>query len=708
MASIDVAMSGTDDYDIPPRKKPKTGELPLSSAQRASIDTLLHTFKKRGEFDSVRKKAFQQYNESASRGMFEASLRNFTTNEIEREPVKYLKPDRRIAAPLLEGAAARGEVYAKVERDVDAYIEEYLAGAENALRELRRQEIGDETLELETERGSKSEETYAAEADQRRKARAKKFADDEKGRKRKEASEKKKKELEGLMKKQEELKAETEKLQREQKRRAERDAWKNAEKEKERERIRKFNEERDRLQKELAEKEAAKESDRLKRQRERDEREAKRLEEEALDLLLREGKQMAEKSRRPELERSESMEPPPRLMQRTSAPRDKLSRVEMRSQGLMPTSLTLRKGDRPAPSAASPTAPTPAPGSGRDDTRPRSRTRRDLSPDRDDRRSSFRDRDRPQRTGLYRDISAEREAWKARQRPERGERGGGGGEEDLATPSDADVIRARLRDVVIGIGLVRVRQHADIARQSGEEEGGVAVHRVSTDTYLAVPVEQAQALERGEVAKMKAMFARVSVTVTAIEIEMSEIATAGIGKGETAMGETVKEEIETVGTVRGGTEKAGIAKEEIVEAETATETVIEIGSRTPDAEPATTTVRSRRRSIGARTDDGDKSVRRRERSRSRDRDRNRGDRDRRDRSRDRDVGRDGGRDKDRRERSRDRPRDQAREKEKDRPSEEKPKPNNVAAEMEVEKEELKDVEVDVAMEEVQAGEGATA
>ena len=164
MAS-DVAMSGTGDYDLPPRKKPKISELPLSSAQRASIDGMLHTFKKKGEFDALRKKAFQQYNESAQRGMFEASLRDFTGKEIDRDPLKYLKPDRRIAAPLLEGAAARSGMYGKVEEVVDGFIEQYIANAEQALRDIRRLEVGGDAADEEAHRGGKSEAAYAAEAD---------------------------------------------------------------------------------------------------------------------------------------------------------------------------------------------------------------------------------------------------------------------------------------------------------------------------------------------------------------------------------------------------------------------------------------------------------------------------------------------------------------------------------------------------------------
>ncbi|KAK4963502.1 hypothetical protein LTR10_001131 [Elasticomyces elasticus] len=421
-------MASTTDvaaFELPARKKPKISALPLSSAQRSSIDALLHTFKKKGEFDNLRKKTFQQYNESAQRGRFEASLRTFSSNEIERDPVKYLKPDRRMGAPLLEGAAARGGVYDGVEGDIGGYIDQYLVVAERALRDLRRQEIGDEAAEEEEARGAKTEDAYAAEAEHRREERAKKFADGEKLRKRQEAQARKKGELEALRKKQKELVEETERLTREQARRAEREAWKVAEKQKERDRIQKFNEEREKLRKETEERERIAREAAEKKARERAEREQKRLEEEALDLLLREGKAMAEKGKRPELERSESMEPPPRLAdRRPTGPRgSRAAGDEMRAQGLMPTSMTLRKG-----SGGVPTGPrgreTPAASLPRDDSRRRSRspfttrvtTRRSSRSPEDDRRPSRASEISGKRESLYRDISAERAAWKASQR----------------------------------------------------------------------------------------------------------------------------------------------------------------------------------------------------------------------------------------------------------------------------------------------------
>ncbi|TKA36900.1 hypothetical protein B0A54_12742 [Friedmanniomyces endolithicus] len=456
--ATDMAMSRTTEFDLPPRKKPKVSDLPLSSAQRDSIDGMLHTFKRKGEFDALRKKAFQQYNESAQRGMFEASLRAFTTTEIDRDPVKYLKPDRRMGAPLLEGAAARGDVYKKTETDIDAYIDQYLASAERALRDIRRREIGEEAAEKEFELGNKSDEAYAAEAEERRKDRAKKHVEQERLRKKQEASERKKKELEALKKKQIELTQETERLQREQKRRAEREAWKAAEKQKERERIQKYNEDREAAKKEQEDRERVAREEKERKQKEKAEREQKRLEQEALDLLLREGKEMAEKGKRPELERSESMEPPSRLLKYT-APRNSLSRDEMRAQGLMPTSMTLRKGDKPVsvPSGPRGDASTAT----RDDDHRRrgshlrspSRSsyarRREHSPFDDDRRSTRRN-DTGKRETLYRDISAERAAWKARQRPRERDRetsrgGGGGGEEGEVVEASAAATRRSAR-----------------------------------------------------------------------------------------------------------------------------------------------------------------------------------------------------------------------------------------------------------------------
>lgn len=63
--SEDVKSSTKRPIDIEhvKRKKFKTDDLPLSSAQHAIIDKLLHSFKKKGGFDSVRKQIWADFND---------------------------------------------------------------------------------------------------------------------------------------------------------------------------------------------------------------------------------------------------------------------------------------------------------------------------------------------------------------------------------------------------------------------------------------------------------------------------------------------------------------------------------------------------------------------------------------------------------------------------------------------------------------------
>lgn len=70
MAEVESVRIGGDDGPI--RKRPKVSELPLSSAKRTTIDGLLHVFKKKGEFDGLRKKVYAQ---------FEAGVRNLVARE---------------------------------------------------------------------------------------------------------------------------------------------------------------------------------------------------------------------------------------------------------------------------------------------------------------------------------------------------------------------------------------------------------------------------------------------------------------------------------------------------------------------------------------------------------------------------------------------------------------------------------------------------
>lgn len=60
---LDTAQIPLDD-EYSPRKRFKVSELPLNSSQRSTIDSLLHTIKKKGEYDALRKCVWAQYLES--------------------------------------------------------------------------------------------------------------------------------------------------------------------------------------------------------------------------------------------------------------------------------------------------------------------------------------------------------------------------------------------------------------------------------------------------------------------------------------------------------------------------------------------------------------------------------------------------------------------------------------------------------------------
>lgn len=68
MASTDVALGkhGLGDAVLPQRKRLKTSDLPLTPTQRSTIDGLLLTIKKKGDFDALRKKIWSLYVDSVS------------------------------------------------------------------------------------------------------------------------------------------------------------------------------------------------------------------------------------------------------------------------------------------------------------------------------------------------------------------------------------------------------------------------------------------------------------------------------------------------------------------------------------------------------------------------------------------------------------------------------------------------------------------
>ncbi|KAK1144025.1 hypothetical protein N8T08_005934 [Aspergillus melleus] len=174
----DVQVSGfkrpSVDLDGLQRKKFKTEELPLSAAQHAAIDHLLHAFKKKGGFDAIRKKVWAEFDEGEGKAEFTKLLVELAESEIDREPA-LLSRERGKAATLIEGAVDRSDVYKSVERSLDALASNHLPTILDSVRDIRRQEIGDEAAAQEERAGNKTDEDYAAHVKTKRDEREKEW-----------------------------------------------------------------------------------------------------------------------------------------------------------------------------------------------------------------------------------------------------------------------------------------------------------------------------------------------------------------------------------------------------------------------------------------------------------------------------------------------------------------------------------------------------
>lgn len=265
-------------------------------------------------------------------------MTDLAESEIEREPL-LLSRDRGKAATLIQGAVDRGDIYKSVEANIDALIAEHIIHVERAAREIRRLEVGEDVAAEEERLGNKTDEEYAKEAAVKREARAKVRKQDEARRRREEEKERLRAEEKKQMLELEKLRTADERRRdheaREEKRKREREAQRAAEKQLEEEREIQRRERYERRKKEEKERERERERDRDRgRDRSRDygrssyrdhedipwggdepiqrsrsrpqEREMtpipapevdeKALEEAALELLLKEGRELAAKS----------------------------------------------------------------------------------------------------------------------------------------------------------------------------------------------------------------------------------------------------------------------------------------------------------------------------------------------------------------------------------------------------------------------------
>ncbi|OJD13107.1 hypothetical protein AJ78_06389, partial [Emergomyces pasteurianus Ep9510] len=369
MASPGVEAAGVKrpsvDLETLQRKKFKTSDLPLSAAQRSSIDGLLYAFKKKGGFDSVRKKIWAEFSESEAKNSLTSSLIEMAESEIDRDP-SLLSRERGKAATLIEGAVDRSDLYKSVEGAIDAISSNHLDYILDSLRTIRRQEVGEEMAALEEEKGSRTDDHYEREVKIKRQEREITWLKELEKQKQLEIEEakskaeelRKQRELEKQReeedrKKQQELeekrRAEREKIREErrlleeqrEREREERYERRRREREKEREEERKRDRERDRDRDRGRDRDRdamLEPSPRPSRQRSRTPKEPtpepvdeKSLEDAALELLLKEGKELAEKSRqKPEFdfEQAEALEneqlqqpqPQPQPQQRSRQP----------------------------------------------------------------------------------------------------------------------------------------------------------------------------------------------------------------------------------------------------------------------------------------------------------------------------------------------------------------------------------------------------
>ncbi len=205
-----------EDSASPTRKRFKTSELPLNSIQRSSIDGLLHTIKKKGEYDALRKQVWSQFAQSEEKAIFTRSLQELAEAEIDRDP-SLLSRDRGKAATLMQGAVDRSDIYNNVEKALDELIAKNIDHIIKAGRKIRKAEVGEVVAAEEERRGSKTDEEYAKEVAVKRQERVR-------ARKQEEARKRREDQKEALRLEEAQKLKELEKLRSQDERRKEREA----------------------------------------------------------------------------------------------------------------------------------------------------------------------------------------------------------------------------------------------------------------------------------------------------------------------------------------------------------------------------------------------------------------------------------------------------------------------------------------------------
>ncbi|TVY81800.1 putative translation initiation factor eIF-2B subunit delta [Lachnellula suecica] len=132
------------------RKKLKTSDLPLTSAQRGAVEGLAHTFKKRGGYDSLRKSVWEDLEKSNFEASFKDNLLQVAEAELDKNPAQLLKLDRGKATLLIEEATERREKREAKRQAVRTKEREAADEKRRAERAKRREE--EKKIEAESER----------------------------------------------------------------------------------------------------------------------------------------------------------------------------------------------------------------------------------------------------------------------------------------------------------------------------------------------------------------------------------------------------------------------------------------------------------------------------------------------------------------------------------------------------------------------------
>ncbi|CCF42403.1 hypothetical protein CH063_02822 [Colletotrichum higginsianum] len=158
-SSVDSAAKSSELPPVP--KKYKASDLPLPSATRAAIESLAHSFKKKGGYDAIRKEVWDKFAASDYEAQVTKAILEVAEQEVNRNPAQLLTLERGKAAALIDGALERSGVYQKAEQVITQLIDR--AAIEERMRQLRRNDIGEEEAAAEQQRGAKTDEDYQAE-----------------------------------------------------------------------------------------------------------------------------------------------------------------------------------------------------------------------------------------------------------------------------------------------------------------------------------------------------------------------------------------------------------------------------------------------------------------------------------------------------------------------------------------------------------------